>query len=206
MEALTTSGAADAFGGANRGRGFDFNVFASELFNSLTVRKTASADVEEGSLGATVDLQTARPFDYREPTIAASAQVGYNDLSQKPGYRFALIGTDTFLDGKLGALVSMAYDKRRILQEGFSTTRWDTGGSQTGFNRASTLPGYTIAQINSTDPATAIYHPRLPAQNGYDQDESRLGVTASIQFRPTDQTLFNIDGLYSKLGCGRRSG
>ena len=63
MEALTTTGGTDSSGGANRGRGFDFNVFASELFNSLKVRKTASAEVEEGSLGATVDLQTARPFD-----------------------------------------------------------------------------------------------------------------------------------------------
>jgi hypothetical protein len=64
MEALTTVGAGDQSGGTNRGRGFDFNVFASDLFSQLLVRKTASADVEEGSLGATVDLRTARPFDY----------------------------------------------------------------------------------------------------------------------------------------------
>src|SRR5712671_7314822 len=65
MEALTTTGATDSSGGNNRDRPFDFNVFASELFGSITARKTASADVDEGSLGATVDLQTARPFDYR---------------------------------------------------------------------------------------------------------------------------------------------
>ena len=41
-----------------------FNVFAAELFNSIKVRKTQSAEIEEGSLGATVDLRgslTARP-------------------------------------------------------------------------------------------------------------------------------------------------
>ena len=64
MEAISTSGGTDQIGGANRGRGFDFNTFSSDLFSSLTVRKTASADVEEGSLGATVDLRAARPFDY----------------------------------------------------------------------------------------------------------------------------------------------
>ena len=37
-----------ATGGGNRSRGFDFNVFASELFNSITVRKTQSADISEG--------------------------------------------------------------------------------------------------------------------------------------------------------------
>ncbi|RZJ42406.1 MAG: hypothetical protein EON86_07555, partial [Brevundimonas sp.] len=38
MEAQATAGGTDSSGGANRGRGFDFNVFASELFNSITVR------------------------------------------------------------------------------------------------------------------------------------------------------------------------
>ena len=66
----------------NRGRGFDFNVFASELFKELTVRKTPSAEVEEGSLGATVDLATARPFDFTKFTMAASAKLGYNDLGK----------------------------------------------------------------------------------------------------------------------------
>ena len=55
LEAISTTGGKDKDGGANRGRGFDFNVFASELFNSLTVRKSLSAEIEEGSLGATVD-------------------------------------------------------------------------------------------------------------------------------------------------------
>ncbi len=64
MEAQATTGGTDSSGGANRGRGFDFNVFASELFNSITVRKTAAAETEEGSLGATIDLQATRPFDY----------------------------------------------------------------------------------------------------------------------------------------------
>lgn len=63
MEALATIGATDSSGGVNRGRSFDFNTFASELFSQLLVRKTASPEVEEGSLGATVDLRTARPFD-----------------------------------------------------------------------------------------------------------------------------------------------
>ncbi|WP_254518542.1 hypothetical protein, partial [Salmonella enterica] len=73
----------DSSGGANRNRAFDFNVFAPELFNSITVRKTASAETEEGSLGATVDLQTGRPFDYAGANLVLSGQYGYNDLSQE---------------------------------------------------------------------------------------------------------------------------
>src|SRR5690606_7521639 len=50
MEALATSGASDSSGGSNRGRGFDFNTSASDLFNELRVTKTTSASIEEGSL------------------------------------------------------------------------------------------------------------------------------------------------------------
>jgi hypothetical protein len=64
LEALATTGGKDGSGGANRGRQFDFSIFASELFNSVTVRKSTSAMNEEGSLGAIIDLQAARPFDF----------------------------------------------------------------------------------------------------------------------------------------------
>jgi iron complex outermembrane receptor protein len=64
LEALATTGGKDGSGGANRGRQFDFSIFASELFNSVTVRKSTSASNEEGSLGAIIDLQASRPFDF----------------------------------------------------------------------------------------------------------------------------------------------
>src|SRR3990167_4546260 len=47
LEALATTGGKDGSGGANRGRGFDFQIFASELFNRITVRKSQSAETEE---------------------------------------------------------------------------------------------------------------------------------------------------------------
>lgn len=53
--ATSTDGAS-----SNRDRAFDFNVFASELFSSIVVHKTAEASLDEGSLGAVVDLNTDR--------------------------------------------------------------------------------------------------------------------------------------------------
>ena len=57
MEGAAQTGSSDIYGAGNNGRSFDFNVFPSEIFSQLAVRKTPSADVEEGSLGATVDLK-----------------------------------------------------------------------------------------------------------------------------------------------------
>ena len=196
MEALTTAGGADASGGTNRSRSFDFNIFASDLFSAITVRKTAEATVEEGSLGATVDLRTARPFDYHGFTFTASLQGDYNDLNHKTTPRGALLIADTFANGTLGALVSVAYTKRKLIEEGPSTVRW---APATSF-----APGFqSVGGANCPDAAgncaavNAAQHPRFPREDQYFDDQQRIGVTASIQWRPSDNTLVSIDGLYA---------
>lgn len=204
MEAIGTTGGTDNSGGVNRGRGFDFNIFSSDLFNSLAVRKTASADVEEGSLGATVDLNIARPFDFRKPTVSVSAQGSYNDLSRKVTPRISTLATTTNDAGTLGVLMSVAYEERRIREEGANITRWTYGGFNGGFSPASTLPGRTIAQINDANPETALFHPRIPGLVSYDINQKRLGAAASLQMRPAESTLISIDGLYSRLDGTRR--
>jgi TonB-dependent receptor len=205
MEALATSGGSDSGGavGSNRGRGFDFNIFASELFNSLVVHKTGSADIEEGSLGATVDLNTGRPFDYTKPQLVLSAQGSYNDLSKRYDPRLAGLFTKTFFDGKLGVLLTVAYNERHAIEEVAGTTQWGLGGANGGFSPASTLPGYTTAQINSNDPATGLFHPRNPSSNSYNENEKRLGITGGIQFKPTDRTLISLNGMYGRLAANR---
>ncbi|MET0307482.1 MAG: TonB-dependent receptor, partial [Sphingomonas sp.] len=210
MESIATTGSSDAGGGVNRSRSFDFNVFASELFNSITVRKTASADVEEGSLGATVDLQTARPLDYKDSfVVAASAQAGYNDLSEKVTPRFAGLVSWHNRAETFGVLLSAAYSERKVLEEGHSTVRWSPTGANGGFNAASTLPGYTAAQINTVPASNGsnwnslIYHPRIPRYDTWQYDLKRLGITGSMQFRPSEKTLLTLDVLYSNAKTTR---
>jgi iron complex outermembrane recepter protein len=197
MEGLSTTGGADASGGANRSRSFDFNIFASELFNQITVRKSATADVEEGSLGATVDLQTARPFDFRDDfTVAGSVQAGYNDLSESTDPRIAALVSTQLADGRIGILVSAAYSTRGIREEGPSTVRWERGTDNGGFAAASTLP-------TGATQGMAFFHPRIPRYDSYVYDTERLGLTGSVQFRPGDSTLIGFDALYARFQSER---
>ncbi len=194
MEALTTTGGTDSSGGANRGRGFDFNVFASDLFNSITVRKTAAAEIEEGSLGATVDLQPARPFDYDGFVLATSAQLGYNDLSEDTDPRGAALISNTWADGTMGALLSVAYTDRRLIEEGHSTVRWDRGNSSGGF-----APSSPFAAALSPD----VFHPRIPRYGVLEHQQERIGLTGAWQFRPSDETLISFDALYARFDATR---
>jgi TonB-dependent receptor len=232
LEALATTGGTDSSGGANRSRAFDFNVFASELFSRLTVRKSASAEVDEGSLGATVDLQTGRPFDYRGTVISASGQMGYNDLARQWDPRGAALISTRTPDGRFGVLASVAYSRRGLFEEGFSSVRWDAGNSVGGFcspvghvplNPATTatncggnpnIPGFTAptrmpntptnqAEYDQASLATNV-HPRLPRYGRLTHEQERLGVTLALQAEPWEGGRLTVDVLYADLHATRQ--
>lgn len=135
IEGVTATGASDINGSTNRGRGFDFSVFAAELFNSMAVRKTSEAAVEEGSLGATVDLRTARPFDFKGRTFSLGGQESYNSLSKKSAPRLTGLLSDRWDTpiGKVGALVSAAHSRRTIQEEGYEAVELLSASVDGGF-------------------------------------------------------------------------
>lgn len=204
MEALTTAGGTDASGGTNRGRSFDFNIFAADLFNSITVQKTSAAETEEGSLGATVDLRTARPLDYDGFKFVASAQASYNSLSEDSSPRAAGMISNTWADGTFGALLSLAYSKRSLLDVGASTVRCAPGTSfSPGFDALPNGAGLPTTVNPAAAANNAAYHPRFPRYDRYDQEQERLGATFALQWKPTDATELTFDYLYAKLDGSR---
>jgi TonB-dependent receptor len=192
LEALTTTGGPDASGGVNRNRAFDFNIFSADLFKNITVRKTQSADTQEGSLGATVDLRTARPFDYDGFKLVATAKGSYNDLSETASPRGSILVSNTWDNDRFGALFSVAYTKRELQDNGTSTVRWATGNAfAPGF--ASAPAGFTLAQINGA------YHPRFPRFDDYQEEQERVGLSGALQWRPVARALLSFDALYSNF-------
>lgn len=204
METIATSvdGAS-----ANRDRAFDFNVFASELFSSLVVHKTAEASLDEGSLGAVVDLNTGNPLAGKAGlTAAASAVASFNDLSKKVGPRLAGLLSWRNDAGTFGASISAAYSKTQTLELGNNSVRW----AQARFDGVGTTNCFTTQNSGGSyvasaacDQASLAFHPRIPRYGEVAHDRERLGLTGSIQFSPTDATKLSIDGLYSKFDATR---
>ncbi|OYW83511.1 MAG: hypothetical protein B7Z26_00390, partial [Asticcacaulis sp. 32-58-5] len=185
------------------GRDVEFDMFASEILQQVTVHKSPTAADEEGGIAGSVDITTARPFDYKDDQLVVSAQASYNDLARDVQPRVTMMGSRRWADGRLGALFSVAYEKRHILEEGANITRWSAGGANGGFNTQSTLAGYTIAEINNASATTGLFHPRLPSYVSYDINTERLGLTGSFQMRPSDATLVTFDVLYSDVKTTR---
>lgn len=193
VEAMSANGGTDAAGGTNRARNFDFNTFASELFNSITVRKTAAASTDEGSLGATVDLRTGRPFDYEGFQLVTSLNGSYNELQEDVDPRAALLISNTFADDTFGALLSVAYTERGLIDEGSSTVRW----------QMSPYAGIVAGNPEPLVDLNRAFVPRIPRYDYYEHEQDRLGLTAALQFKPSDNASINLDVLYSEFNAER---
>ncbi|PUA28947.1 MAG: hypothetical protein B0W54_11135 [Cellvibrio sp. 79] len=179
-------------GGVRTDRSFDFNVFASELFNRLDVHKSTSAELEEGSLGATVSLHTGRPFDYDPFTLVGNIQGGYNDQSEDITPRTSGLLSVTNEDKTLGFLISAAYSQKNSTTTGAETVRWEDDTFLCSVCNASEL-----AQVR------AAWHPRIPRYADKVNEQDRLGVTTSFQWQIADSTLLSIDGLYADVEVAR---
>ncbi|MBJ6121986.1 TonB-dependent receptor [Sphingomonas sp. BT553] len=165
MEGTAQTGSSDIYGAGNNGRSFDFNVFPTEIFSSLSVRKTPSADVEEGSLGATVDLTAPKPMDNREDFVLSATGRGiYNELSKKVDPRASLLVSKKFGDSGFGILGSVAYQKRNIREVGYSAVDILSANTNGGFcspvgytpvNPAIGAKGSTAALCSTGNPRTS---------------------------------------------------
>lgn len=202
MPAQAASMTAGSGGSVNRDRSFDFNVFASELFKSLIVHKTAEASLDEGSLGAVIDLNTGHPLGGKSGvTGLISASGSYNDLSKKVGPRLAGLFNWKNDGGTLGFNASLTYTSGKTLELGNNTTRWAQAAFQSvtsGGVTTNCFSGSTYVHSTACDMATLSFHPRIPRYGVINHDRERLGATFALEWQPDDATHFELDGLYSR--------
>lgn len=214
MEGTSQTGSSDIYGAGNNGRSFDFNVFPTEIFSALSVRKTPSADVEEGSLGATVDLSAPKPFDQKDDFVLSMTARGvYNELSKQVDPRASLLVSKQFGDSGFGILGSLAYQKRHIREVGYSAVdilSANTNGgfcSPVGYTPANTA-GQTAAQLalrGVTAANCSTGNPRTSTTSAYQaiQDLRRddlPGVAGSGAFFPRIPRYVNSEQNQERIG------
>jgi iron complex outermembrane receptor protein len=195
MEVPASTGGLDSFGGVNRGRGFDFNVFSAELFNRIDVHKSPTASIEEGGVSGTVELYTARPLDNPGTHTSLFGQAGYNDLSEEADPTLTAFFSTTNDANTFGFLATAAYTERTVWQDGFGTVRWAIPDQPFAGNNTT----YTDEELNS------FWYPRLPRQDSFHHGQERLGLSSSVQFRPSDTLEFGVNWVMSSFEATRDS-
>lgn len=182
MEGTSQTGSSDIYGAGNSGRSFDFNAFPTEIFSSLAVRKTPSADVEEGSLGATVDLKAPHPLDSAEEfVLTATARGVYNQISKSVDPRASMLVSKSFAEGTFGILASAAYSKRNIREVGYSAVdvlSASLGGNQLG-SGATAQPFCTPIGVTPVSPSPTAQAAKGASATNCSTNNPRTGTVAA---------------------------
>ncbi|APG63609.1 TonB-dependent receptor [Sphingorhabdus lutea] len=214
-----------AFAAGVGGQALNFSDVPSELLGSVIVSKNATADMVEGGLAGTVNLNTRKPFDNKGFRLAFSAEANYGDFRKEwtPTFSGLISKTWDTDKGTFGLLVSGSYSRIKSRADGLQITNFQTRDNRL-VNRAfsngaqvcrNPLPGsgdtLTLPAPNSpcgtalttgadgfVDPAAVRYAPLGGQFRRQDFDRKRNGQTIAAQFESIDQkTLITAEFIRS---------
>lgn len=176
----------------------DLSLFSADVLSRIDVIKSPSANQEEGSLGASINLQTRAPLSSAKNVNVVTVEARHNDLSEESTPRFAYTGIYN-LDDTMGFAASIFHDEQSVRKDEFNTFRTairkfssnDKSGNAAkkviNADTGEVIPGDTFAV------APDFYLNRL----GLD-DKTKQGGTFTFQYRPSEQTDIRFDASFSR--------
>jgi iron complex outermembrane recepter protein len=179
----------------NAGREFSFDVLSADIIQKTEVFKSSQANLQEGGIGATVNVSTPKPFDFKDTKFSAAIGGIYDTLAKKVSPDARATFTTQNADQTMGLLVSLSYTKRKS-QRDFVDINGFVPGSTTFINSPATATGLTPAALV---PSAAVNVAQNLNYNRASDERERLVSTVAFQMRPADNVLITLDGLYSKF-------
>ncbi|NJO13572.1 MAG: TonB-dependent receptor [Gammaproteobacteria bacterium] len=214
------------FEGEQPSRSFNFALLASEVISGAEVYKSPEARIDEGGVGGTVNLKLLRPLELRRTLATASVEGGYSDLADEYDPRYSLTFGTKWGDDKWGAIISLARTERTIRNDGTGPLSYsqrpidlnsdgvlDYGTVPVGTPVAAMGPGIMAGQpingrlanvngravVQGIISPDGVFQPDLLANTFFVSERTRTGGSGSLQFRPSDELQFTLNGLYSEL-------
>ncbi|WP_370980592.1 TonB-dependent receptor [Agaribacterium sp. ZY112] len=179
-------------------RSFNFNELAAESVKGVSVHKTGRADTGGGGLGATIDMQTARPFDYDgfKAAVKVSATQDRSVDAKVENLTPDISGmiSQTFADDMFGVMLSASRSERKY--------HIDRIGTQNGWG------GYPGFAEGSSPDTSAIDTGKNPTLNTWqvptvdldsaDYERTRDNAQLVLQYAPTDNLTVTADYTMSR--------
>jgi iron complex outermembrane recepter protein len=194
MSVLGTNGGA--------GRGAELRELASELIASIDVVKGSTADLTEGGVGGTVRINTRKPLDFTKTTVAGTLAAEQGSLRGGVQPRGTLLLADKFLDGKLGLMANLVYDKIYTRGDFSRNTSWaflrdwDFSADKTitslNANAAAVTTAAGCAGLAAADQAPCRsqwfdYSPRISRYGIWTRDHKRSSAELTAQYQFTKE-------------------
>ncbi len=177
----------------NQGRAFSFDTLPAELISGAKVYKSPVASMQEGGIGSTVEVTTARPFQFDGFQAVASVKGMYEDVSEETTPQMSGLVTNTFADGTIGVLASASFQQRKLQTNMLETRYWRPGVSLTD-----------RSELDNPNYADNAQHNGVYVPQNFDQivdlvDRERTSANLVVQYAPNDDMTLTLDGLYSKF-------
>ena len=172
-------------------RDLAFDVLPSEVISAADVLKSSQASALEGSIGGTVNLRTASPFD-NPPGWHGGAHVegNYNDMSKLYGKKLSAFIGNTMLDQTVGFLVGGVLSNNHTRTDSLNAYNQNIYGPQFYPFDATDTSGGAV-------PLTAT--PCCITFGSIFDDKKREALSGSLEWRPNDSFKLVADGLWTKL-------
>lgn len=158
------------FASSEPDRAVRFEMFPAESVSGATVYKTQQADIAEGGIATTIDLQTVSPLAYQGRELSLKVDANYYQLAasidgaKKWSPRLGGIYVDQFAGRTLGVALAFSHFDQPVLQDGVQN--W-------GFNTTHAAPAVGIEPWGFQN----------AVKNGTNKRSSALG---KIEYRPSD--------------------
>lgn len=165
----------------------DLSAFSSDILSHIDVVKTPSADHDEGSLGATVNLHTARPLSMNYKARRMQIQGRYNDFSENNDYKISGSFSDKFFDDRFGVLVTAYKETNSIRRDQMYINDWEVVDVARGIDTNNQL-------VNDFK----AFMPEQLQYSLFQNERNRHGGTVTFELAPTDDTTIALDLTYGK--------
>ena len=115
-----------AFAAGVNGQALNFADVPSELLGSVIISKNSTAEMIEGGLAGTVNLNTRKPFDRDGFHVGFSAEANYGDLREEWTPTGSLLISNTWETdaGRFGLLASGSYSRIKSRADGLQVANY----------------------------------------------------------------------------------
>ncbi|MES2338175.1 MAG: TonB-dependent receptor [Pseudomonadota bacterium] len=200
----TTFNGRDASNGSGD-RAVNFNQFPSELINGIKIYKSQQANLVEGGVAGTIELDTLKPLDFNRRRIQAEIKTNYSPYQDRIigssawGWRGTFSYVDQFDAGSLGRIGIT-----------FGAQRNKTNNPEETVAASSTWvacnPNIVAAAANCTEvtraqaaAGTPFYlQPNAITYRQISENDQRDAVFGAVQWQPSSTIDINLDVQYSK--------
>jgi iron complex outermembrane recepter protein len=168
------------------GRDLAFDVLPSEIISGADVLKSSQASALEGSIGGTVNLRTASPFDNPGFHGGVHAEGNDNDMSDLKGSKFSAFVSDTNDDRTLGFLLGAVHSETKLRTDSLNAYNQNIYGPTT----------YPFTDPNGAPLAAT---PCCITFGSIFDDKKRDALSGSLEWHPSSELKIVADGLWTHL-------